>query len=276
MQRNTGTIEVPGAQLFYEITGSGPLLLIIQGGDGDADGTQAMVEHLRDHYTVVTYDPRGLSRSTLNERPCEPWFENHVDDAHHILTGLTAKPALVFGSSRGALVALALLTRYPEDIHLAVAHEPPASQLLPDHERVLMYHNQLETEELFKREGIGSAMRKFATISGFDFSDREPGVDIPSRSPTRAANLTFFLTHDAPAIHRYRLNLDALRSQSDRIVPAVGKGSVGREPHRCGLGLATLLGVESVEFPGGHSGYITHPCSFAAKLGEVLTRNLLR
>jgi pimeloyl-ACP methyl ester carboxylesterase len=276
MQRKTGTIEVPGAQLFYEVTGSGPLLLIIQGGDGDADGTQALVEHLRDHYTVVTYDPRGLSRSTLKEQPCEPWFEKHVDDAHQILTELATRPAFVFGSSRGALVALALLTHYREKIHLAVVHEPPASQLLADDERVLMYHNQLETEQLFKREGVGSAMRKFAAISGLEFSDREPGVAIPSRSLKRAANLTFFLTHDAPAIHRYRLNLDALRSLSDRIVPAVGKGSAGKEPHQCGLRLATLLGVESVEFPGGHSGYVTHPCAFAAKLEEVLTRNLLR
>ena len=274
MHERTGIVEAPGARLFYRVNGSGPVLLIIQGGDGDADGTKALAERLIAHYTVVTYDPRGLSRSVLTAPPSEPWLEKHVDDAHRVLCALNDRPALVFGSSRGALIALALLTRHPGQIHAIVAHEPPASQLLPDEARARMYRNQMEAEAAFKRGGAGAAMRQFASFSGVDFSGCEPGVEIPAASPERIANLTFFLTHDVPAFHRYQLNIDALLPLSNRIVPAAGKKSAGRGPHQCARELAARLHAGLAEFPGGHSGFLTHPSAFAARLHEVLAAKL--
>jgi hypothetical protein len=60
------TLHVAGATLFYRVRGSGPTLLILPGGDGDADTTKTLCDELVDHYTVVTYDRRGLSRSTID------------------------------------------------------------------------------------------------------------------------------------------------------------------------------------------------------------------
>ena len=60
------TLRVAGATLFYRVRGTGPLLLILAGGHGDADATDAICEQLIDRYTVVTYDRRGLSRSTID------------------------------------------------------------------------------------------------------------------------------------------------------------------------------------------------------------------
>src|SRR5258705_535782 len=37
-----GTLAVPGADLYFKIRGSSPMLLLIQGGGGDADGTPAI------------------------------------------------------------------------------------------------------------------------------------------------------------------------------------------------------------------------------------------
>jgi pimeloyl-ACP methyl ester carboxylesterase len=250
------------------------LLLIIQGGDGDADGTKAIVERLIAHYTVVTYDPRGLSHSVLTTPPSEPWFEQHVEDAHRVLSALSDQPALVFGTSRGAFVALALLAAHPEQIHTIVAHEPPASQLLPEEARTRMYRNQMEVEAAFERAGVGAAMRQFASFSGVDFSDREPGVEFPTASPGRMANLTFFLTYDVPAIHRFQLDINALLSLSNRIVPAAGQKSVAQSPHQCAHELAARLGIVPAEFPGGHSGFLTHPSAFAARLHEVFASKL--
>ena len=48
------TLQVPGASLYYEVRGSGPLLLILQGGDGDANSSDSLADHLVDYYTVVT------------------------------------------------------------------------------------------------------------------------------------------------------------------------------------------------------------------------------
>ena len=60
------TLPVPGASLYYKVQGSGPLLLMLQGGDGDAEGSDGVAAHLIDRYTVVSYDRRGLSRSKLD------------------------------------------------------------------------------------------------------------------------------------------------------------------------------------------------------------------
>jgi pimeloyl-ACP methyl ester carboxylesterase len=271
MDTKTGLLPVPGAKLFYKVTGSGPLLLIIQGGDGDADGTRSLVEHLAAHYTVVTYDPRGLSRSVLELPPSEPWLETHVDDAYHLLAALGSAPALVFGTSRGALVGLALVARYPERARLLVAHEPPAVQLLQPDEQARAHAESEEIESTFQREGVAAAMRRFAAVAGMDFREREPDVELPKANPARITNLTFFLTYDAPAIHRYRLNLDGVVAAATRIIPAVGQRSRGYVGSQCALELAARIGVEVVEFPGAHSGFLTHPRAFASTLHQLLS-----
>ena len=175
-------LRVPGAHLYYQVRGSGPLLLILQGGDGDAGGSDSLANHLVDHYTVVTYDRRGLSRSTLDEPFEPPRLETHSDDAHRLLAALTAEPVFVFGASIGALIGLDLVARHPEQVRTLVAHEPPAPELLPDAERAHIVRAQEEMEETYHREGLAAAMKKGMATSGLNFDDREPEVVLPQPS----------------------------------------------------------------------------------------------
>lgn len=263
-------LEVPGAKLFYRRVGQGPRLLVIQGGDGDADGSAALVDALAERYTVITYDPRGLSRSTLEAPPQAPWFETHLDDAHRLISALGPEPLVVLGSSRGALLGLGLLATHPSQVRLLIAHEPPAWQFLDEAPRAKMVAEQKEIEAVFQAHGVLAAMRRFAVAAGVDFSDREPGVEFPAASPARAKNLGFFLTYDAPAVHRYQVDESALRPWASRIVPGVGERSTMHGPYQCAVGLAKWLGVEPTRFPGGHSGFISHPRGFAARVHEVI------
>ena len=64
----TGTLKVPGANLYYEIRGSGPVLLLICGGVYDAAGYAGLAQQLADRYTVVSYDRRGNSRRSETPR----------------------------------------------------------------------------------------------------------------------------------------------------------------------------------------------------------------
>lgn len=265
------TLDVPGAQLHYRICGSGPLLLILQSGDGDAEGTDALVDRLTDRYTVLTYDRRGLSRSPVDDPSVSPGIAGHSDDAHRLLAAVTHEPALVFGASIGALIGLDLVARHPERVRLLVAHEPPATELLPEPERREAARGQEAIEETFRRDGAGPAMRKLVALAGMDFNDREPDAELPRPKPERVANLGFFLTHDAPAARRYRLDLPALQAVGARIVPAAGSTSrseVGAE--RSARALAELLNVELVGLPGGHAGFVLRPKAFAAQLDDVL------
>ncbi|HYU15318.1 MAG TPA: hypothetical protein VEL05_04585, partial [Candidatus Acidoferrum sp.] len=104
------------------------------------------------------------------------------------------------------------------------------------------------------------------------FAHAEPDCERPAPSPARIANLTFFLTHDAHAVRRYRLDWTALESASSRLVLAVGAASRGNWLHASASALAGRIGTPLVEFPGGHAGFSTHPRAFSARLLEVLGR----
>jgi pimeloyl-ACP methyl ester carboxylesterase len=263
------TLHVPGASLHYKVRGSGPLLLLLQGGDGDAKGMTGVSDHLVGHYTVVSYDRRGLSRSKIDDPTESLDLHTHADDVHHLLAALAGEPAFVFGASIGALIGLDLAARYPNQMRMLVAHEPPATELLSAAAGIRAVQAQVEVEESFRREGIAEAMKRFVAIAGLNFDDREPEVELPRPVPQRIDNLKFFLTHDAPAVRLYRLDVARLLRVPTRIVVAAGRTSGAFFPHQCAVALAELLGTQIEEFPGAHSRFVTHPRAFAQRLREV-------
>ncbi len=269
-ETKTGLLGVPGATLYYKAQGTGPLLLIIQGGDGDADATDALAGHLVDRYTVLSYDRRGLSRSRLDDPSAAVEVPRHSDDASRLLRAVTSEPALVFGASIGALLGLDLVARHPEQVRLLVAHEPPATELLAEHDRELIVRGQEEVEELYRSEGIAAAMKRFVALTGVDRDDREPDVELARPKPERIANLEFFLTNDAPAVRGYRLDLAALHAAAGRIVPAAGSSRGDGFVYRCAQALAEELGRPLQELPGGHAGFVLRPRAFAARLLQIL------
>jgi pimeloyl-ACP methyl ester carboxylesterase len=263
-------LRVGGATIFYRVRGSGPLLLILPGGDGDADTADGLCNQLIDRYTVVTYDRRGLSRSEIEAPGQNLTLATHSDDAHGLLAGLTNESAFLFGSSIGALIGLDLIARHPRQVRLLVAHEPPAWGLLSDSERNRAMRLQEEAEDAFRSEGAEAAFKRFVTLAAVDYNDREPDAVFAPPTSERLANLSFFFTYDSPAVRRYRLDVAALHASGKQIVPAVGQSAPQSAPHKAAEALAAELGEEVVAFPGGHTGWLLRPKGFAKKLAEIL------
>ncbi|HKC74375.1 MAG TPA: alpha/beta hydrolase [Chloroflexota bacterium] len=183
------TLRVPGASLYYKVRGSqvrgaGPVLLLIAGGVGDAESFNLVANHLVDHYTVVTYDRRGLARSPLDDSDQPIEIKTHSDDVHRLLAALGTAPAYVLGSSIGALIALDLALHHPGMVRILVAHEPPVGQLLSEAER--------PTVEIYRREGAATAIKTFVASIGITYEDREPGVELPQENARSAENREFF------------------------------------------------------------------------------------
>ena len=269
----TGTLQVPSASLYYEVRGSGPVLLMIAGGPMDADGFKGIADRLVDTYTVVTYDCRGNSRSPMQG----PWDDLTVavfaDDAHRLLDEVSPDPADVLGSSGGATYALDLVARYPGRARTLVAHEPPVSELLPDAAR---YHALNErVGETYRSEGTFAAMQLFANGVGFG-SGRPParGEQTPEEAAAEArmsANLELFAGRLIPIIGSYEPDLAALQRSSTRIVVGVGHESTPEQMvYKSAHALAGRLHSQPAQFPGGHGGFGSHPDGFAARLREVL------
>jgi pimeloyl-ACP methyl ester carboxylesterase len=267
------TLQVPGASMYYEVRGSGPVLLMIPGGPMDADGFKGIAERLADAYTVVTYDCRGNSRSPMQT----PWEDLTVglfaDDAKRLLDAVSIDQADVLGSSGGATYALDLVARYPGRVRTLVAHEPPVSELLPDAAR---YHTLNEqVGETYRGEGTFAAMQMFT--KGVGFGNGGPparGEQTPEDAATAArtgANLELFAGRLIPIIGNYQPDLAALQRSSTRIVVGVGDESTPEQMvYQTAHALAERLGGPPVHFPGGHGGFGSHPDGFADRLRQVL------
>lgn len=270
----TYTLTVPGARLHYEVRGSGPVLALI-GAPMDSAGFAAPAAELAAGHTVVTYDPRGISRSTRDDPEADLSPETTADDVARLLTALGSGPAPVFGSSGGAITGLVLAIRHPGVVSTLIAHEPPLVRLLPDADRLLAGLDDLYAT--FRREGAEAAMVKFFALTG---PDGPAVVNLPATSdplppPVRATtNTEVFLAHLIRTFPTYRLDLAALREGPTRIVVAGGATSTGELPQRGAVALAELLGTPLVEFPGGHDGYIDAPAAFARMIRRVLGSSL--
>ena len=268
----THTVDVPGARLYYERRGSGPLLLLI-GSPMDSTGFTLLANAMNPAYEVVTYDPRGIGNSTRDEVGSDVTPEQQADDVHRLLGELGGEPAHIFGSSGGAVVGLALVTAHPEAVRTLVAHEPPVIELLPD-----AAEQQAQMEEIYdtyRADGQDKAMQKFMA---------QIGVSPPTGQDTEAprwqpspeeiarwrATTEHFLAHLLLPTTRFRPDIDALREARTRLVVAGGMTSKGQLANRTAVALAERLGTPVVDFPGDHGGFIAFPDAFAALLDQVL------
>jgi clorobiocin biosynthesis protein CloN7 len=267
IQTTARTLSVPGANLYYEVTGSGPVLMMV-GLPVDHTEFAKVVPLLADRYTVVTYDPRGFSQSSIEDPDQDSTPELVADDVHRVLAAVTSEPAYLLGSSGGAVTALALVTRHPEQLRVVVAHEPPLLELLPDAEQL-----RAQTEDIydtFRREGQGPAWMKFAALVDPDFDPAEMFASQGPPSAEMIANGDRMLAHSLRPTSLHRPDLAELQAVSDRVVVGVGATSAGQVANRTARALAACLDMPVVEFPGHHEGFVSDPEPFAAKLVEVL------
>ena len=284
-QLETHALDAPGAVLHYDVRGNDagtqPVLLLI-GSPMGATGFGTLAGHFTDR-TVVTYDPRGAARSKRTDGALRNTTEEQADDLHRLISALNTGPVDIFGSSGGAVNALALVARHPEQVATLVAHEPPAAQELPDREQAMAACEAIH--ETYLREGFGPAMARFIAFVSYEgpfpdgFAD-QPGPDpasfgLPAEDdgsrddPLLALNML-----STPG---YRHDFDALRAAPTRIVIGVGEQSVKMMAGRAGTAVAERLGTPPVTFPGGHDGFLGgeyggmgKPDDFAATLRTVL------
>jgi pimeloyl-ACP methyl ester carboxylesterase len=272
----TNTLKVPGATLYYELRGSGPVLLCIPGGPTDAGMFSDLAGRLADRYTVVCYDPRGHSRSPLDGAPEDIPVAVHADDASALLAAVADEPAFVYGSSGGGTIGLELLTRHPELVRRLVTHEAPVLELLPDADRFRALLDDID--ETYRAEGVFAAMGKFGTVveeGGPKYSEEMQQADPETTSPPEMTermmgNFDLFIAHEIRPISEYVPDVDALKGVSTKIASAAGKTSGEQAARRAAHALAARVGIEVSYLPGAHGGWGSDPQDFADALDELL------
>ena len=238
------SVTVPGARLHYEVRGSGgPLLLVIGSPMASADFAP-LADALAGDHTVVTYDPRGIANSTIDDPEQDSTPELRADDVAAILEDLGAESADVFGSSGGAVTGLALVVRHPGRVRTLIAHEPPLLELLPD--AAQQRANTQDIIDTYRTDGMGVAWFKFMVNAGFDMDavpEDKHGAPVPPE-PTgqdlrEAAPLS---CHELWGTTQYQPDIEALKASAARVVIGLGVDSGNLLTYRTSTALAELLG----------------------------------
>ncbi|MEG3630086.1 alpha/beta fold hydrolase [Streptomyces poriticola] len=262
------SLQVPGARLYYEVRGEGPLIVLV-GAPMDAAAFAPLAELLAVDHTVLTTDPRGINRSRLDDPEEDSTPQLRADDLSRLIAQVGAGPATVLGSSGGAVSALALVQDHPEQVHTVVAHEPPVIELLEDREQL-----RTGTEELvatYLAGDVTGAWRKFFAQAGITMP--EPLIEEMfggERDPRQVADERRWFAHEMRLSTYWQPDVSALRAAATRVVVGVGDDSAGELCDRTSRALARSLGAEPTSFPGGHTGFVETPDAFADRLRSVV------
>ena len=103
MAATTGTLALPGARIAYEVSGDGPVIVLVHGFGLDMRMWDRQVAQLAARFQVVRYDCRGFGSSGPMDYPV-PY--THAGDLLAVLDHLSIADAVVAGLSFGGRVAL--------------------------------------------------------------------------------------------------------------------------------------------------------------------------
>ncbi|HEY7591492.1 MAG TPA: alpha/beta hydrolase [Candidatus Limnocylindrales bacterium] len=283
-QTTTRTIDVPGATLTYDVrrnerSPEPPLMLI--GAPMAAAGFATLASYFGDR-TLVTYDPRGSERSVLTDPASRVDPDVHADDIHAVIQAVGG-PVDLFASSGGAINALALVAKYPQDVRTVVAHEPPLASAVPDREHALAACRAIH--ETYQRKGAAFAMSHFMAVVSHQGPFTAEVAAQPAPDPAMFGmpaeddgdRSDVMLGKTILTIPSYEPDWNAIRKANARVVLAAGEESEGVLAYRGAVAAAERLGTQPAIFPSHHGGFLGgeygqsgQPDAFAAKLREVL------
>lgn len=227
---------------------------------------------LTDHFTVITWDRRGFTRSYLTgEQDYDHRIERDVDDAAELIKKYSPnEPATVIGNSSGAIISLKLLIRHPDLVKTVIPYEPPAAKILPPADAEWHWKKHQETYNTYRKSGIHTALGGFAELTHADQKNLTFFVDFAK--PYMFSNTMYWFEREFMVYPFVDFDVEKeLRPLKDKLILVNGEESL-REPYqvRANLLLAEKLGMEVLWFPGEHVGHATHAQAFAKKFLEAV------
>ena len=165
-------IKRDGVDIYYEVHGSGPPLLLTHGFSSTGEMWQGQVAALSKHHKLVLWDMRGHGRSDYPEDPTAYSEASTVADMAALLDQVGADSAIVGGLSLGGYMSLAFYRAHPKRVRaLLIIDTGPGFK--KDDARDAWNKRALETADRFEREGLAvlqSASRERSEVSHRDAS----------------------------------------------------------------------------------------------------------
>ena len=261
-------VSADGAELHVEVRGEGPAILLV-GCPMNASAFAPFAAELAGDHMVITTDPRGINRSTVVDRDLDVTPEILASDYRQILGHLGVEKVSLFGSSGGAVAALAFAQAFSGLVDTVIAHEPPLEELLDDREQLRA--NTEDMVQTYLAGDIAGAWIKFFDGANIQMPPSEVAAWIDSRTDEQElADEAFFFAHTMRPTTWWQPDVAALRALGSLIVIGVGAESAGQVCDRTATAMASLLELVPTVFPGDHTGFVEHPESFAARFRNIL------
>lgn len=104
-------IEVNGITLFYEMSGSGPAVILVHGNGEDHGIFDETAELLRKDYTVYALDSRDHGKSSRVETL---GYDEMAEDVAGFVKALKLEKPFYCGFSDGGIIGILAASRYPD------------------------------------------------------------------------------------------------------------------------------------------------------------------
>ena len=117
----TGFAEVNNTKLYYEVAGSGEVILFVHGNFGDCRHWDYQFKPLSEEYKVIRYDVRGYGKSA-NPDPEEVYYD--YEDIKSLMDFLKIEKVHICGLSMGSGIAVDFALMYPERCHSLIPIGP--------------------------------------------------------------------------------------------------------------------------------------------------------
>ncbi|GLP67314.1 hydrolase [Streptomyces sp. TUS-ST3] len=278
----THTLETAGADLVYDVRGQLPATdgrppLFMIGQPMDASGFTALAARFPER-TVITYDPRGLGRSTRKDGRVDHTPQTQAGDVHAVIEALGAGPVEMFASSGGAITALEVVATYPADVTTLVAHEPPLITLTPDGPAAV--RAWAGVREAYEKRGWGAGMAGFVAMTSWKGEFTDAYFAQPEADPAAfgmpveddGSREDPLLSDRSWAVSSYRPDAEAIAAAPTRVVIALGEESEDVLTGRTAVAAAELLGQRVSVFPSHHGGFMDGEFGYAGKPDEFAQR----
>jgi 3-oxoadipate enol-lactonase len=143
---------VNGFDLYYNLYGSGPPLVLVHGLGMDQTMWDLQMPTFSQDFQIVLYDLRGQGQSESPEFPYT--LDLFADDLHHLLGLLGLRSANILGLSLGGTIALKFALKYARETQTLILADTRSEVHEEDKTEVL------QTVELARKEGMAKAAEK--------------------------------------------------------------------------------------------------------------------
>jgi pimeloyl-ACP methyl ester carboxylesterase len=253
-------LTLPGCDLYYEVTGSGPALVFAHGLGGNQLSWWQQVPHFRARYTCITFAHRGFTPSTGGTDPGPRAF---VDDLEALIDHLGLADVRLVAQSMGGWTCLGYTLRHPERVRALVMCDTTGSLHHPEIERIWAARTGNPEAELFARgihPAAGERMAREQPALHYlyhQINNLAVGLDKQAVRDTLAS----LRITPAEQVAALRVPLLCIAGEEDIVIP----------PEAVAVLASLVPGARLERVPrAGHSVYFERPDTFNALLDTLL------